>query len=433
MRHPVRVVALFCLLLCAPLLAQPAVEVDREDAIYQVNEPITFRIATTQPVAYTISKDGHETIAKGVIEPAAEPATVTASLGEPGFVRIDIRPADQPTTRPIGQAAVAVDPTKIPPSLPVPDDFDAFWEAQKRKLAAEPMEPKLTPVSSRDERIEAFDVQVNCPGGAPLSGYFARPKGAAPKSLPIILSYHGAGVRSSGLNTAINDARFNALAMDLNAHGLPNGLSDAEYKRINDTTLKDYRTRDSHDREKIYFLGMYLRVLRSLEFMTAQPEWDGRTVIVRGMSQGGGQAIAAAALDSRVTLCLAAVPALCDLTGFAANRATGWPRMVKTDENGNRDARVVEAVRYVDGMNLATRIKADTAFTVGFIDTVCPPTNVYAAYNNLATANKRILNMPKAGHTNTPESRQLFNDAIVEHLREHGLPTALPEAATAGQ
>ena len=41
-----------------------------------------------------------------------------------------------------------MDPLLIKPSLPVPDDFEAFWRAQKQKLAAVPLKAHLTPVTS---------------------------------------------------------------------------------------------------------------------------------------------------------------------------------------------------------------------------------------------------------------------------------------------
>ena len=62
-------------------------------------------------------------------------------------------------------------------------------------------------VASVDKSVESFDVQVPCEGGAPVSGYFARPVGAKPKSLPAILHVHGAGVGSSSLSAAMGSAR----------------------------------------------------------------------------------------------------------------------------------------------------------------------------------------------------------------------------------
>jgi cephalosporin-C deacetylase len=45
----------------------------------------------------------------------------------------------------------------------------------------------------------------------------------------------------------------------------------------------------------------YSDQIRAIDVLTEQPEWDGRTVAVFGISQGGFQAIAAAGLDPRVT------------------------------------------------------------------------------------------------------------------------------------
>jgi cephalosporin-C deacetylase len=68
-------------------------------------------------------------------------------------------------------------------------------------------------------------------------------------------------------------------------------------KALAEGELRDYRMRGSGDREQMYFKGMFLRVLRALDFLTVQPEWDGHTLIVYGSSQGGFQAFAAAGLD----------------------------------------------------------------------------------------------------------------------------------------
>jgi cephalosporin-C deacetylase-like acetyl esterase len=61
---------------------------------------------------------------------------------------------------------------------------------------------------------------------------------------------------------------------------------------------------------------MFLRVIAALDILTDRPEWDGRTLITRGTSQGGAQSLAAAALDPRVTLSVAGVSAMCDLSGM---------------------------------------------------------------------------------------------------------------------
>jgi cephalosporin-C deacetylase-like acetyl esterase len=232
--------------------------------------------------------------------------------------------------------------------------------------------------------------------------------------LPAILTVHGAGVSSSNLGGAAGWAKEGALALDINAHGLPNGREKEFYDALAAGDLNNYRTRGRQSRETIYFLGMFLRLLRAIDFLAAQPEWDGRTLVVSGSSQGGFQAITAAGLDARVSFFVAGVPAGCDHTGSLVGRIAGWPKFIATSE-APPPREVVEAVRYFDCVNFAARAKAPGFFTVGFIDTTCPPTSVYAAYNALKTP-KEIHHDIAAGHTNTPAASAAMRAAIQRHF-----------------
>jgi hypothetical protein len=78
------------------------------------------------------------------------------------------------------------------------------------------------------------------------------------------------------------------------------------------------------------FLGMFPRLVRAIDFLTSQPEWDGCVVIVFGSSQWGAQVIVAAGLDPRVTFFAAGIPAMCDHIGILAGRVNGWPKFVPT-------------------------------------------------------------------------------------------------------
>jgi cephalosporin-C deacetylase-like acetyl esterase len=404
----------------APAGYQLTVRADRAEAVYAVGDAVTFQIQLThqgQPVetaevSWTTTKDGVAPTNSGKLKLSSGGASVDAKLAEPGFLqcRVTFRSPAGSNVVALGGAAIA--PQEIPPSLPVPAEFDAFWTAQKQRLAAVPANPRLTPVKSTSKDLHAFDVQVDAIG-KPVSGYFVRPVGAKVKSLPVILTVHGAGVRSSSLGGAASWAAKGFLALDINAHGLPNGQPEKFYTDLGNAELKDYRTRGRESRDTVYFREMFLRLVRAIDFLTAQPEWDGRTVVVSGSSQGGFQAIVAAGLDPRVTFFAAGVPAGCDHTGFKAGRINGWPKFIATGENP--PANVVEAVRYHDAMNFATRAKAPGIFTVGFIDTTCPPSSVYAAYNALPTQ-KEIFHDIAAGHTNTPQATEAMRNAILAHV-----------------
>jgi cephalosporin-C deacetylase len=408
---------------------QLKVVTDHADAIYEAGQQAKFLVTVT---------NGKEAVSEGKVSfviddfiaefPPAydypkgelnldDNTGITATSSQPGFLRCRVSFQTPDNKRLQAIAAAAFSPLKIPPSLPVPDDFDEFWAQQKAQLAKVAFDAKLTPVKHADAGIECFDVQVACLGGAPVSGYVAKPKNAKPKSLPAILWVHGAGVRGSSLPNAVTGAKANMLSMDINAHGIPNGKPGKFYKDLNAGKLKNYRHTGRESRESIYFRGMYLRLVRAIDFLTSQPEWDGRVVAVVGHSQGGGQALVAGGLDDRVTLIATGVPAICDHSGRAAGRINGWPKLVPTESDGKPNAKILQAARYVDAVNFASRCDADAIMSVGFIDAVCPPSSCYAAYN-LLQGDKQIINEPLMGHAAPQHIREAFLKRVQEHVRQ---------------
>ena len=438
-RSPLLSVALFFLLLTGigphhfteARGAEPKTELkvvtDRPEAIYKAGEAVNFQISLLrdgQPLEdaelhFLLSLDGAKTISEGKLTSQKEPVKVTGSLDKPGFLRCTVTWKTGDKANSTALAGAAIDPQAIPPSLPVPDDFDAFWDEQKKQLATVALAPVLTPIPSPSPDIASFDVQIPCIGPG-VSGYYSRPSQAKPKSCPAVLYVHGAGVRSSVQGSANGAAKLGRLGLDINAHGIPNGKPDTFYAELANGELKDYRYAGRESRDTSYFRLMYLRLIRALDFLTAQPEWDGKVLVVTGHSQGGGQSIVAAGIDPRVTGFATGVPAMCDHSGEAAGRINGWPRLVPRDSDGKPNAKILEASRYVDAMNFATRTKAEAIFSVGFIDTVCPPTSVYAAYNNVSGKKEMVIE-PLMGHAAPPKIMEQFNVWIAAHIeRVHG-------------
>jgi cephalosporin-C deacetylase-like acetyl esterase len=284
------------------------------------------------------------------------------------------------------------------------------------------MNLRVTQVKSPAENIECFDVQADTGVGRGLSGYLARPAGAKPRSLPAIVLAHGAGVTTSRLPNAVAWAKDGFLALDFNANGLPNGKPREFYAALQNGELKEYYLQGRESRETMYLRGILLRLLRAIDTLAAQPEWDGRRLVALGRSQGGGQAIAAGALDSRVTYVSAEIPTFCDHTGIVIGRINGWPRLIP-NETEQPNPKVVEAVRYYDAVNFAPRIRAQVFFTVGFIDHICPPTGVYAAYNQLR-GQKQIWHHVDTGHVSRADYDARVRQEVLTYIASAAPPAA---------
>lgn len=400
---------------------------DRPDHRYDTGETVTFEILAVDSSDNNRAMDfgsvdfgvfdGLKLIEKDTLGVTGKSLKIEATVTRPGFVRCEaaFTGGGQASIR--GRAVVAVSPEEISPSREFPVDFEAFWTEQKARLAEVELAPELTAFETKNPKLETFDVKIPCGDEIrPVSGYFSRPKAAAAKSLPIVLWVHGAGVRSAMAGQAEVGAVQNFLSMDINAHGIENGQSPEFYKQLFSVGfLKNYPLQGRENRDGYYFRGMFLRLVRALDFLTAQPEWDGKTVAVIGHSQGGAQAIVAGGLDDRVTFIGAGVPAMCDHTGLLRKRLSGWPKVIPLDQATQKpDPQVAEMSRYFDGVNFASRYHGEAIFSVGFVDMVCPPSSVYSAYNQLR-GEKRIINEPKMGHA-APEEIQLeFLNALKAH------------------
>lgn len=398
------------------------VATDRPEALYQAGETARFRIALSQdgtPVAgralkWSLALDGAPS-RSGTCLSAAQPVEIEAALDRPGFALCTVTATDDGSIKGLGGAGFAVE--AIRPAGGPPADFHQFWQAQRQELAAVAMNPRLDPVAldaKEAEKAELFDLRLDCAGGAPVAGYYARPKGAAKGSCPAWVNFHGAGVRSA--NRPTWQAVAGRIALDINAHGIDNGKDAAFYKELDSGSLKGYPHFGKQDREKTYFRGMFLRVVRALEFIKAQPEWDGRILVAYGSSQGGFQALVAAGLDPQVTLCVAFVPAGCDHLGPTLGRRGTWPWYLQAKDGAPADAAVAATAGYYDAAWFARDIKAETVVLVGLIDTTCTPASIYAMFSQIPGA-KTMLPYPTWGHAMPPEMTKPANQRVDEHIR----------------
>jgi cephalosporin-C deacetylase len=314
----------------------------KEDAMYKQGEKVTFTIKVfykneqlrESKIKWRITKDGLEpALQSGQSELKDGSLVLTGTLNEPGFLQCRADLADPSAKAPTGRGGAAFDPLQIKASLPPPADFNKYWDEQKKILAAIPLNIRITPVKSPIEGVECFDVQADGYRG-PMSAYMARPVNAKPKSLPAMLLTHGAGVASSRLGVAARWAQDGFLALDFNAHGLPNGWPQAQYNQLYKDSLTQYFLRNPESQDSVFFHVLYMRLLRALDVLTMQPEWDQRILVANGRSQGGGQALVAAGLDKRITFLAAQILPCVTIPAWplaASMAGPNWCRWMRTE------------------------------------------------------------------------------------------------------
>jgi cephalosporin-C deacetylase-like acetyl esterase len=376
----------------------------REDAHYKVGETALFLVesAVTAEASYRVSEDGYKTIKEGKLKLDREKlAEVAVTLETPGFLQLRVSVGKDEAV-----AAAAFEPTEIEPTTEMPDDFDEFWDAQKKELAQIPIDAKLTRSPGHsDDKVDCYQVSLANVEGRRVQGWIAVPKRKGP--FPAILTVPYAGVY--GIQPEKRLALLGALSMNIIIHDLHVDETAEFYHKQSEGPLRDYRDRGMADRQKSYFRPAILACVRALDYLASRPDYNGKDLAITGGSQGGGLAIIAAGLDPRVTLLAASVPALCDHAGLAHDRVSGWPQWLRR-AHGEEADKVLATSAYFDAVNFARQFKGKTLMSVGFLDAACPPTTVYSAFNVLPEP-KVMIASPRLGHSTDPkytQARDLF-------------------------
>ncbi len=282
----------------------------------------------------------------------------------------------------------AVAPGKLGLSTPRPQDFDAFWDGKLAAQAKVPINPVLTPVQSDipgiDESMFALDAL-----GSKAHGYVAKP--AKPGKFPAIMQLQYAGVYALDPHWAAQRAADGWLVINVDAHDKlpsdPSGGIPQGYPGVGNT-----------DREESYFLNMYLRDSRALDYLLTRPDWDGKTIVLIGGSQGGQQSFALAGLrPDSITAVMVCVPAGADTNGDLHGRRSGFPFWPADNP------KAMQTALYFDPVNFASRIKATVLAGMGFIDTISPPAGIWTTLNQIPVATEPLPLLESEHDNFTPD------------------------------
>ena len=409
-------------------------ETDRPDAIYKVSESVVFRVtlaanapATADELSWVLTLDGARVVGRGLASLSSGAVTVEGTLTQPGVLQLKVTPKANADALGIGMAGAAFDPYRIEATAKLPADFMEFWTAQKAELAKVPIDAKVSLVAQENPNVELFEVSFANIGGRRSHGYLAKPKGAT--ALPIMISQPGMGVHPNGLKESrwvIGNAALGFLALDMSAHDMPMERTpedEARWKKF-----MGYPYIGSDDRMTYYYRQVFLGMIRGIDYMTSRADWNRKAIISSGASQGGGLALIAAALDSRITAVVSVAPALGEHTGPLYGRPDAAPNnLIMGPDKKTPDPRIIAATAYYDTCNFARFVKVPVLMSSGLIDTACPPMTVLSIYNTLSCP-KQIDLVPLLGHNRSRWFDALRNRFLAAHA---GIsePAAKPPAS----
>ena len=270
-----------------------------------------------------------------------------------------------------------------------PTDFDLFWGNTLSEARQHNLNAHFTRVETGLKLVETYDLTFNGFGGQPIKGWFILPKDTQ-STLPCIVEYigygGGRGLPHEWLGWA--NAGYAHLVMDTRGQGSTwrtGDTADPELEGGN-PQIPGFMTRGILKPETYYYRRVFTDAIRAVEAAKSHPLVDAERIAVTGGSQGGGISLAVAGLIPDLALVMPDVPFLCHFRRAVEiidtdpyNEIT---RFCKTHRHQIES--VFNTLAYFDGMNFAVRAKAPALFSVGLMDTICPPSTVFAAYNHYA-------------------------------------------------
>lgn len=304
---------------------------------------------------------------------------------------------------------------------PRPEDHDAYWDEALAELdAAMPgSDLRLDRVEHVAPYAECHDLWFTGVRGARVYAKHLRPVGVTEPG-PAVVFFHGYSGRSPDWYALLPYVAqgFTVAALDVRGQG---GRSQ-DVGGVLGTTLEGHIVRGlGDDPRNLAFRHVYLDTVQLTRLVMGLPEVDPTRVGVTGASQGGALTLACAALEPRVRAAASVFPFLSDfqrvwemdLATDAYAELRQWLRRFDPTHAGV-DA-VWRTLGYVDVQHLAPRIRATTLMLTGLMDTVCPPSTQFAAYNRI-TAPKEMVLYPDFEHEDLPGGDDRILAFMVEQL-----------------
>ena len=303
----------------------------------------------------------------------------------------------------------------IRPLTPFPDDFKSYWKGERARLDREvPPAVEKTPASDLSSPDRAvFRVSVATFGGGRIYGILAVPKGNGP--FPVCVTVPGAGAGQ----IAPPPLRPGWISLTINIHGFPLGKTKAEQKKRFEAWCgalakesgepRYQRYGFAAGRDKPIYHNSILGMVRMLDWLAKEPYADASRFVYLGGSQGGGFGVYLTSVWGRFAKSLILFPNMCDMLAYREGRQPGSTHIFNQMPEHLTPAE--KTAPYYDACNFARLIRTPMRMIHGLSDDNCNTEGGIAAFNVLASKDKKLMLVPGLGHRwlkNTEYERWLF-------------------------
>ena len=296
-------------------------------------------------------------------------------------------------------------------------EISRFWEKARTQLAQVPMKASVEPVkASSDVTVTTNMVVMSSLDNVKIRAWYTVPASPPPQrgwsAVMVVPAFVGVVLAPGYL------AQFGYATLTLYPRG--QGESLHEWRLEGDTCSIHYKmAKDVTDSDRFYYRAAYMDCIRGMDFLDGLPEVDSARIAVFGGSQGGGLALAMAALDGRMKAAAARLPSLCSLPLAVELRAEGCADVHDyLVEHPQDQAAVMKNLSYIDNLNLAEAITCPTLVSAAQVDDNHPYSTILPVFEKIK-AIKSMVVYPDATGNLRGEVNVDFNRRMLEWLQHY--------------
>ncbi len=285
---------------------------------------------------------------------------------------------------------------------PKPSDHEEYWKRALDEMNATDPQPEFIPTDFQNPVAECFDLYFTGVKGARVHAKLLKPKSVT-KPQPALLQFHGYSGACGDWQSKLGyvASGFTVAALDCRGQG---GLSQ-DAGGVFGNTLQGHIIRglDDPDPDNLLFRQIFLDTAMLAKIVMNLSYVDETRVGAMGGSQGGGLTLACASLVPEIKRLAPVYPFLCDYKrvwemDLAKDAYVELTQYFKRfDPRHQREDEVFTKLGYIDVQYLVERIQGEVLMATGLMDTICPPSTQFAAYNKIK-APKRMEIYPDFGH-----------------------------------
>jgi cephalosporin-C deacetylase len=299
-------------------------------------------------------------------------------------------------------------------TLVKPSDFDAFWTSQIKKMKSM---PQTVTWISEEHLDDVIIKRFSCLGftNNKIYGYVLMPtKG---ENFPCVVTHHGYMYHAGHYTEHLHFVEDGYMVVAYDFRGQSGSSRDDFIYHSGDHHLMTKGIKDIHE---YYMMHVYMDALRIVDVARHFEKVNPKYMISHGGSQGGGVALAVAALDSQISLTLADVPSYSYLPGRLETRNGSIAEIAQWIDQGHiTQENALKTLSYIDLVHHASRIQSPVIISTGGKDMICPEAYFMPTYEAILTE-KSLYQYPEAGHEGGGDIHLgIKREWIKEHIREH--------------